>query len=168
MRGGMAADTRDRPSKGKHAWVLLVSILVPLGLGSLGGLLTDSMWYAELRRPSFAPPGWVFGPVWTVLYAGMGTAAWLVWRKAGWRDGRGALTWYGVQLALNAVWTPIFFGWRQIGWAFAEILVLAVCIVITLVSFWRVDRRAGVLLVPYLAWVAFAAVLNGSLWVLNG
>ena len=147
--------------------MLIVSIVVPLGLGALGGLLTDSTWYVDLQRPSFAPPGWLFGPVWTVLYICMGIASWLVWREAGWRAGRRALILYGIQLAFNAAWTPIFFGLRQIGWAFVEILVLATCIVATIVSFARVDRRAAALLVPYLLWVAFASVLNASLWLLN-
>ena len=158
----------SRPSKTIQALVLLASLLLPLGLGALGGLLTDSRWYVELHRPSFAPPGWLFGPVWTALYACMGTAAWLVWRKAGWKGAQRTLTLYAVQLALNAAWTPIFFGLRQIGLAFFEILVLLACIVATIVSFFRVDRRAAALLLPYLLWVAFASVLNGSLWLLNG
>ncbi|MFW5741052.1 MAG: TspO/MBR family protein [Myxococcota bacterium] len=141
--------------------------MVPLSAGAVGGLVTDSGWYAQLQRPWFAPPGWVFGPVWTVLYVAMGTAAWLVWRTAGWRRGRPALTWYAVQLVLNAAWSPIFFGVRAMGWALAELVVLAVCIVGTLVAFFRVDRRAGMLLVPYLLWVVFAGVLNASLWFLN-
>ncbi len=156
-----------RHSKLQQAAVLGGSILVPLSLGALGGLLTDSSWYAELQRPWFAPPGWIFGPVWTVLYACMGTAAWLVWRSAGWPRAKSALTWYAVQLALNAAWTPIFFGLRQVAWAFAEILALLAAIVVTIVTFHRLDRRAAALLVPYVLWVAFAAVLNASLWLLN-
>lgn len=158
---------RPHHTKASQALALIGSVLVPLGLGALGGLLTDSGWYVELQRPAFAPPGWLFGPVWTVLYSCMGTSAWLVWRAAGWRGAKQALTLYAAQLALNAAWTPIFFGLRQIGWAFGEILVLLGFIVATIVAFRRVDWRAAALLVPYLLWVAFASVLNGSLWILN-
>lgn len=153
---------------GARGWAwLVVSIAAPLAVGALGGLVTDPSWYLELRRPAFAPPGWVFGPVWTFLYACMGTAAWWVWRARGWRGARGALTLYGVQLLLNAVWTPIFFGMRAMGWAMLDISLMLVAIAATLVAFYRIERRAGLLLVPYLLWVSFAAVLNWSLWTMN-
>ncbi len=160
------ASGREPP--GARGWALLVaSISVPLALGALGGLVTDPAWYAELRRPTFAPPGWVFGPVWTVLYACMGTAAWWVWRSAGWRNARWALALYATQLLLNAAWSPIFFGLRAMGWALVDISLMIVAITATLVAFYRIERRAGWLLLPYLLWVLFAAVLNGSLWLLN-
>lgn len=151
-----------------RGWALLVgSIALPLVVGALGGLVTDPSWYAELRRPAFAPPGWVFGPVWTVLYACMGTAAWLVWRAVGWRNARVALAFYGAQLLLNALWTPIFFGLRAMGWALFDISLLIVAIAITIVAFFRIDRRAALLMIPYLVWVTFATALNWSLWTLN-
>ena len=160
------AEGTQAPGARGWAW-LAVSIAVPLAVGALGGLVTDASWYLELRRPAFAPPGWIFGPVWTVLYACMGTAAWWVWRAAGWRKARGALTLYGAQLALNALWSPIFFGMHAMGWALVDILLMIVAIAATLVAFWRIERRAGLLLIPYLLWVAFATVLNWSLWTLN-
>lgn len=149
-------------------WVVLaVSMALPLLVGAVGGFVTDSGWYADLRRPAFAPPGWLFGPVWTALYLGMGVAAWLVWRRAGFHKARIALALYALQLVFNALWSPIFFGLRAMGWAFVDIVVLAVAIVVTLIKFYRIDRSAGLLLVPYLLWVLFASVLNLSLWILN-
>ena len=109
----------------------------------------------------------VFGPVWTVLYAVMGIAAWLVWRVGGFRAARTALTLFLVQLAVNALWSWLFFGWQLGGAAFADIALLWVLIVATLVAFWRVRPLAGVLLVPYLLWVSFAFALNYSVWQLN-
>ena len=124
-------------------------------------------WYAELAKPAWNPPGWLFGPVWTVLYATMAVAAWLVWLRGGWKVQRRALTLYLVQWALNAIWTPIFFGLQRPGLAFAEIILLAAAIGATLVTFWRVSRVAGVLLLPYALWTAFAAVLNFTIWRMN-
>lgn len=123
--------------------------------------------YASLERPAWAPPGWLFGPVWTALYALMALAAWLVWRRGGWAAQRRPLTLYLVQLALNALWTPIFFGLRQPGLAFAEIVALLIAIVATLCAFWKASRVAGALLAPYLVWVAFATALSFSLWRMN-
>jgi tryptophan-rich sensory protein len=162
------AATSTLPSAPRQAGALALSIALALGAGALGGWTTDAGWYASLDKPVFAPPGWIFGPVWTLLYFAMGTAAWWVWRTSGWRGAAGALSLYGVQLALNAAWTPIFFGLREMGWAFAELLALWVAIVATLVAFWRHRRGAGLLLVPYLLWVTFAGVLNLRLWQLQG
>ena len=124
-------------------------------------------WYATLRKPSWNPPPWIFGPVWTALYLMMATAAWLVWRRGGWAGQRRALTLYLVQLALNAAWTPLFFGLKMPGLAFAEILLLLAAIVATALAFRRVSKGAAALLVPYMAWVSFAAFLNYTLWSLN-
>ena len=124
-------------------------------------------WYATLKEPSWNPPGWIFGPVWTTLYAMMAVAAWLTWRQGGWIQQRRALRLFLVQLALNALWTPVFFGLHRPGVAFAEIVLLWLAIAWTIAAFWQVHRAAAGLLVPYLAWVSFAAVLNFTLWRLN-
>ncbi|HCN28169.1 MAG TPA: sensory protein TspO [Verrucomicrobiales bacterium] len=121
-------------------------------------------WYAELVKPAWNPPGWVFGPVWTLLYTLMAVAAWLVWRRAGWTKPHG---FYLAQLVLNAAWTPVFFGAREIGWALVVIVALWAAILSTLLSFHKVSRVSGWLLAPYLAWVSFASVLNFTLWRLN-
>jgi tryptophan-rich sensory protein len=123
--------------------------------------------YASLVQPAWAPPASVFGPVWTVLYALMAVAAWLVWRKGGFRAARGALTLFLVQLAVNALWSWLFFGWHRGALAFADILLLWLLIVATMVAFWRTRPLAGALLLPYLLWVTFAAALNWSVWHLN-
>lgn len=124
-------------------------------------------WYAALHKPSWNPPPWVFGPAWTFLYITMAVAAWLVWREGGWKAQRRALGLFIVQWFLNALWTPLFFGAHLPGVAFGEIVLLWLAIAATLVAFWRVKKAAGLLLVPYLAWVSFAAALNFSIWRLN-
>lgn len=118
-------------------------------------------------RPDWAPPGSVFGPVWTVLYVLMGIAAWLVWRVAGFRAARPALTLFVLQLALNALWSWLFFSWHRGDIAFAEVVLLWAFIAATMIAFWRIRPLAGALLVPYLLWVTFATVLNYALWRLN-
>lgn len=128
---------------------------------SIGG------WYAGLDKPAWNPPAWIFGPVWSLLYAMMGVAAWLVWRAGGWKVQRRALGWFLLQWLLNALWTPLFFGLHRPGLAFAEIIALWLALAVTLRSFWRVKKAAGILLTPYLAWVSFAAVLNFTIWRLN-
>jgi len=120
--------------------------------------------YAELVRPDWAPPAWLFGPVWTTLYALMGVAAWRVWRKA--RFGV-PLVLFSVQLAVNALWSWLFFAWRMGAAAFADVVLLWLLIAATLVAFWRIDRPAGALLAPYLAWVSFAAILTYAVWRAN-
>ena len=153
--------------QGTRRWLGLAGfVVVPFVASWLGARTTDPSWYQALRQPAWAPPTWLFGPVWTVLYAAMGVAAWRIW-VAG-RGARGPLALWWVQLALNAAWSWIFFGMREMGLAFAEMVVLWVAIAATLAAFWRRDRLAGALLVPYLAWVTFAAVLNFTLWRMNG
>ncbi|MBM3839654.1 MAG: tryptophan-rich sensory protein [Verrucomicrobia bacterium] len=132
-----------------------------------GALFMPGEWYATLRKPSWNPPSWVFGPVWTTLYTMMAVAAWMVWKRGGFISQRRSLVPFLVQLALNTAWTPIFFGLRRSGLAFAEIILLWLAIAWTIALFWQVQRPAAWLLVPYLAWVSFAAVLNGTLWRLN-
>ena len=124
-------------------------------------------WYAALHKPSWNPPPWVFGPAWTFLYITMAVAAWLVWREGGWKAQRRALGLFIVQWFLNALWTPLFFGAHRPGVAFGEIVLLWLAIAATLVAFWLVKKAAGLLLVPYLAWVSFAAALNFTIWRLN-
>ena len=121
-------------------------------------------WYAALMKPAWNPPSWIFGPAWTLLYTLMAVAAWLVWKRVGFSR---PLAFYFVQLALNAAWTPIFFGAHQLGWALMEIILLWIMILLTLLSFRRVTPTAGWLFVPYLAWVSFASFLNLTLWRLN-
>jgi tryptophan-rich sensory protein len=151
---------------------LLVACAASLGAGLIGSLAMvgggPRSWYAALAKPSFTPPNWVFGPVWTVLYLLMGIAAFLIWRKGLASAGvKTALAWFLVQLGLNALWTPVFFGLHRIGLALAVIVLLGAAIVATMYRFFRISRPAGLLLVPYLLWVSFATVLNASLWYLN-
>ncbi len=149
-------------------WVALGGwLLLCFSAATLGGLFMPGEWYASLKKPSWNPPGWIFGPVWTALYTMMGVAAWLVWRRGGFAAQRWPLGLFLAQLALNAAWTPLFFGLHWLGAAFAEILLLWLAIASTIAAFWGVHRAAAGLLVPYLAWVSFAAVLNGTLWRLN-
>ncbi len=150
---------------------LVISIATPLAVGGLSGFATArgvANWYPTLTKPSFNPPAWVFGPVWTLLYIMMGVAAFLVWRKGLEVDGvKIALTVFGIQLALNGLWSILFFGMQAPGLALAEIIVLWIAIGATTVLFWRVVPAAGALLLPYWGWVSFATVLNASLWWLN-
>jgi translocator protein len=142
-------------------------LVLCFGAAALGGLFMPGEWYAALNKPSWNPPGWVFGPVWTALYAMMAVAAWLVWRHGGWAMQHRPLRVFLVQLALNAAWTPLFFGLHWPGAAFAEIILLWLAIGATIAAFWPVNRAAACLLAPYLAWVSFASVLNFTLWRLN-
>lgn len=150
---------------------LVISVALPLAVGGLSGYATArgvSTWYPTLVKPSFNPPAWVFGPVWTVLYIMMGVAAFLVWRRGLDGDGvRIALTTFAIQLALNGIWSILFFGMHTPGWALAEIILLWMAIGTTTLLFWRVAPSAGALLLPYWMWVSFASVLNASLWWLN-
>ncbi len=154
----------------RHAIGLAVSILICFGAAGLGSLLTTPSiggWYVTLRRPAWTPPNWVFGPVWSLLYLSMGMAAWLVWRRAGISGARLPLVLFALQLALNVSWSAIFFSAHMPGFAFAEIVLLWLMILGTIVSFSPVSRAAGLLMLPYLLWVAFAAALNYSIWRLN-
>lgn len=149
---------------GLAGWLVLCFAVA--ALGALASVSAETF-YQQLARPSWSPPGWLFGPVWTVLYAMMAVAAWLVWRARGFGGAAWALGLFLVQLALNGLWSWLFFGWRLGGPAFADIVVLWCLIVATLIAFWRVHRLAGLLLVPYLLWVSFAAALNYTVWQLN-
>jgi translocator protein len=142
-------------------------IAVSFVAAAVGSRFEPGAWYAALNKPPWTPPSWLFGPVWTVLYATMGVAAWLVWERAGFRGARVALTLFGAQLVLNAAWSWLFFGLQRPGLAAAEIVVLLAAIVATCVAFWRVRTAAGLLLLPYIGWVGFATALNLAIWWLN-
>ena len=152
-------------------WLGLVGfVLACEGIGASGAAFTDprSTWYRELAKPPFQPPPWVFGPVWTMLYALMAIAAWRVWRRRREQPlARRGLILFAVQLALNAAWTPVFFGAHAIGAALGVIGALAVAVLLTGLAFRRVDRVAGGLMIPYLVWVLFATTLNAAIHVLN-
>ena len=142
----------------------LFLLVLPQFAGIIGSVFTIPSipgWYETLVQPSFRPPNWVFGPVWTVLYLCMGIAASRVWVR------KGALKTYYIQLALNLLWSILFFGFHAPGIAFIEILLLWVMIIMTMNTFYKIDKLAGYLFVPYSMWVTFAAVLNASIWYLN-
>jgi translocator protein len=146
---------------GLFVWAVAVAAAALIG----GLAVADAAGeYASLQRPPWAPPSWLFGPVWTVLYAGMAVAAWLVWRRVGVDR---TLVPFAVQLVLNAAWTPLFFGAGAYGWALVDIIALWLAIAVTIVAFWRVSRPAAVLLGPYWVWVTYAAALNASILALN-
>ena len=149
---------------GLLAW--LGASFIAAAFGSTASIQAASF-YGDIVRPEWAPPAWVFGPVWTVLYLLMGIAAWLVWRVGGFRSARLALSLFLGQLVANALWSWLFFAWQLGAWAFADIVVLWILIVATILTFWRVRPLAGALLVPYLLWVSFAAFLNYTIWQLN-
>ena len=154
-------------SRGKTILGLCGWLLACFAAAAMGGLFMPDEWYAALKKPAWNPPGWIFGPVWTALYTMMAVAAWLVWRQGGWGSQRKPLRIFLEQLALNALWTPLFFGLHRPGLAFSEIVLLWLAIAATIAVFRPVSRVAAWLLAPYLAWVSFAAVLNFTLWRLN-
>ena len=144
--------------------------IVCLGVGAIGGAITSlsvDTWYADLQKPPFNPPDWVFAPVWTILYVMMSVAAWRAWRRAGIKGGETAFLVFGYQLVLNLAWSVLFFGLKEVGLALIDIIILLVLIAFNTLLFWRIDRLAGALFLPYLAWVAFATVLHAVLWWLN-
>jgi tryptophan-rich sensory protein len=149
---------------GLLGWLLLS--FAAAAIGSIASIQAAAF-YRQLAQPSWAPPSSVFGPVWSLLYALMGIAAWLVWREGGWRRQRGVLGLFVLQLAVNALWSWLFFGWHRGALAFADIVLLWLLIVATVIGFWRVRPLAGALLLPYLAWVGFATALNYAVWHLN-
>lgn len=148
-------------------WSLVLAVALPVGVGALSGYLTRnqnrSEWYLSLKKPSWNPPGYVFGPVWTTLYILMGVASWLVWKS----KAREPLVLYGVQLALNFAWSLLFFNAQSLSWALIDIVALLGVLAATVASFWRVSHLAGYLMMPYLAWVSFATVLTLNLTMTN-
>ena len=147
---------------------LIVCIVVCLGAAGLGSLLTTPAlrpWYADLNKPRWTPPNWLFGPVWTVLFIAMAIAAWLVWRRVGLTAAPMQL--FLLQLLFNVAWSALFFRLRSPGPAFAEIVLLWFAILATSIGFWGAVPAAGWLFLPYLIWVGYAAALNFSIWRLN-
>ena len=132
-----------------------------------GAFFRPGEWYERLKKPSWRPPNRLFAPVWTVLYLMIAVAGWLVWRKAGFAGAGLALAFYALQLILNAVWTPLFFGLHRPELGFVDIVLVWVSVVVTIVLFYPIQAVAALLLVPYFAWVTFAAALNYSIWRLN-
>jgi len=157
--------------KAKNVLKLIVAIGICELAGILGSIFTVSSipdWYNNLAKPALNPPGWVFGPVWTILYLLMGIAVFLVWKKRlEQKEARKALFVFGIQLFLNAIWSIIFFGLRSPIWAFVDIVFLWIAIVWTIALFYRIYRPAALLLLPYILWVSFAAYLNYSIWFLQ-
>ena len=149
---------------GLVGWLLLS--FAAAAIGALASVQAADF-YRQLAQPSWAPPASVFGPVWSVLYVLMGVAAWLAWRDGGWHRQRGVLVLFVLQLAVNALWSWLFFGWHRGALAFADIVLLWLLIVATVIGFLRVRPLAGALLLPYLGWVSFATALNFAVWQLN-
>lgn len=162
-----SASSRRAGTGAGHALALVGWLALTFAAAATGVFVSPGGWYSSLAKPPWNPPSWLFGPVWTLLYAMMAVAAWLVWREGGWKAQGRALGLYLAQWALNALWTPLFFGLRRPGLAFAEIIALDAAVLLTLAAFWRAKRLSGLLLVPYMLWVAFATVLNMVIWRLN-
>jgi tryptophan-rich sensory protein len=145
-------------------WVALVVCFTAAALGAWQTSAGVHSWYPSLSKPSWTPPNWLFGPVWSALYTMMAIAAWRVWLRAGWHP---SLYLFLLQLGLNTLWSALFFGQRRPDLALVNILALWLAIFATLLAFRRLDRPAAWLLVPYLAWVSFAALLNAAIWQRN-
>lgn len=150
---------------------LVISIAIPLAVGATAGLFTATgvdSWFQTISKPTWNPPNWIFGPVWTTLYVLMGIALFLVWKSdtnTKWK--KTAISLFALQLLLNFFWSFIFFNQQQPGWAFVEIIIMWVFILLTIFAFARVNHTAAWLLVPYISWVSFAMILNYSIWKLN-
>lgn len=160
-----------RQAGSARSWIVLAGFLAAsFVVAAIGGMLTSAgmpEWYMSLEKPAFNPPSWIFGPVWTALYITMAVAAWLVWKSSGFRGAGPALSLYFVQLGLNLAWSGVFFALRSPGWALVEIAALWLAIAGTILLFFRHSAAAGWLMVPYLVWVSFAALLNAAIWRLN-
>jgi tryptophan-rich sensory protein len=162
-------NTKDSPSSntGKQTLGLIGWILFCFLASGTAIFVSTGGWYAQLNKPTWNPPAWVFGPAWTLLYIMMAVAAWLIWCDGGWKAQWRPLSLFLLQWLLNALWTPLFFGLHLTGLAFAEIVTLWLVLAATLRSFWYVRKASAILLVPYLAWITFAASLNFAIWRLN-
>ncbi|SEL93816.1 TspO and MBR related proteins [Pseudoxanthomonas sp. GM95] len=160
----MSTASRNSQWIGLVGWLAVTSVAG--GLGAMASVQAAAF-YGQLAQPTWAPPASVFGPVWSILYLMMALAAWLVWRVGGWKIQRRALCVFLAQLALNALWSWLFFAWHLGGYAFFDIITLWLLIVATIALFWRARPLAGMLLLPYLLWVTFATALNYAVWQLN-
>ena len=147
--------------------LFLLATFAAAALGSAATFPSVNTWYLTLVKPSWTPPGWLFGPVWTILYVAMSIAGWRAWRKSDGPSRRGVLIVYATQLTLNALWSVLFFGLRRPGLALVDILLLWTVLILALVRYGRADRLAGFLWAPYVAWVSFASALNAAIWWLN-
>jgi tryptophan-rich sensory protein len=143
-------------------WILLV-----FAVGALGSRFMPDAWYVQLHKPAWNPPNWVFAPVWSTLYLCMGLSAGLVWRRGGFKAQKAPLALFVVQLLLNGLWTPLFFGMHRIDLALAIICLLWGYVLMTIKAFLRTSPLAAWLLLPYLAWISFAGILNFAIWRLN-
>jgi benzodiazapine receptor len=160
-------DSADDPKKAQRR-PLLAFLILTLGVGAAASAFTAPeipTWYAGLVHPAIAPPNWLFAPVWTTLYVAMAFAAWRVWKQTGVKSVEMAA--FAVQLILNFAWSGIFFGLHRIGAALVDIVALDLAVLVTALLFFRRDRIAGLILLPYLAWILFASVLNHAFWQLN-
>lgn len=149
---------------------LAACLVLCYGASALGAVATArsvATWYQTLAKPGFTPPDWVFAPVWSALYTMMAVALWLAWRRRGLAGAKPAVVLFLAQLALNVIWTWLFFGFRRLDWASFEIALLLVAIAATIRAFHRIDRIAALLLLPYAAWVAYAGLLTVAIWRLN-
>ncbi len=156
-----------QPSTARSIVALAGWLLLTFAAAAMGAFFMPGEWYAGLKKPSWNPPNWIFGPVWTALYTSMAIAAWLVWKRGQAEGRRAALTVFLVQLLFNALWSPLFFGMKSPALAFVDIVLLWLTILMAVRAFWRIRPVAGMLLLPYLAWVTFAGALNLALWRLN-
>jgi translocator protein len=149
---------------------LIVSIIVPLGIGSIAGIFTSDAvptWYETLNKPSFNPPNWIFGPVWTTLYFLMGVSLFLIWKQPANKERTRAIQVFIIQLVLNFCWSFLFFYYHQIGLALVEIILLWLSILSMIVLFYRIKSAAAYINIPYLLWVTFATILNAAYYFLN-
>jgi translocator protein len=155
----------------KKAITILFFILISQSAGIIGALFTSSAvsgWYLDINKPFFTPPGWVFGPAWISLYTLMGIASYFIWLKRKKNNlANTALVIFFIHLAFNALWSIIFFGLKNPMWAFFEIIILWGMILFLVVMFYKIDKKASYLLIPYILWVSFAALLNFSIWIIN-
>lgn len=158
---------RERLQMVKSLIALIFWLGVSLSAGWVGSRFLPGEWYAALAKPSWTPPSFVFAPVWSILYVLMGLAAWLVWRRAGFFGAGAAFGLFLFQLFLNALWSYLFFGLHRPDFAFSDIVALWLVILVNTIAFWKISTPAGLLMLPYLAWVSFAGVLNLQLWRLN-
>jgi translocator protein len=149
---------------------LITAVILTVTLGAVGGLVTAAeipVWYAGLNKPSFNPPNWLFGPVWTMLYLLMGISCFLIWKLPATEQRNKALGLFIIQFVLNFCWSFIFFGMHELGWALIEMGILWIAILLTIIQFSKLSKTAAWLLVPYIAWVSFAFILNAAIWKLN-